>query len=172
MTTTQPISYGQLFTVYPKVNLDRQLIEVAVVTEQQGVSFRTGYVDYREDDFTDKIETPELVIKCKTNREQTVLERVVLLSKHRAPFVLNVSVKSYPRPDASVNQKYLQAMNEPGNPIQRLYTLLEQNPAEFPMIPADLIGGKLTHSQYDITKDGLVDLRSRVTHIINKPAAL
>lgn len=147
--------------MYPRVNFDRQLIEVAVVTDQQGVSFRTGYVGDNADDFTDKIETPELVIKCKTNREQTVLEKVVLLSKHRAPFEMTVSFKTYPRPDEAINRKYLQAMNEPGNITQRLFTLLEQNPREFPMIPADQIAGKLPGSS--ITKDGLVDLRSRVT---------
>jgi hypothetical protein len=88
MTGPIPITYCGLFTVYPIVTPSSNLLEkVLVVTDQTDVIVNKGHEGaLSELPFSDKITTPRLIVKCLTNREQTSLSRLILLSRDNLPF--------------------------------------------------------------------------------------
>jgi len=161
MASTAPINCGNLFSVSPQLNWQEQLTVATVATSHQGVNFRSGYVGEDKDtiDFTEKWDHPAMVIKCWTNDNKTVLKAVAIFSKYRVPFKLEI--ECYPPADPIINQKYLGVLNGSGG-IERAYTLLQVNPTEFPMIPAEQIRKILGVLRVQPFKNGDLDFRSEI----------
>lgn len=162
MAAVPPIRIDNLFTLTPQMNWQGQLTTASMTTHHQGVSCSSGYVGDNTEkdlvtDFTDKFDHPAMVVKWWTNQDKTVLKAVAIFSKYRVPFKLEI--ESYPPSDPVVNQKYLAALKDG---VDRVYTLLRENPAEFPMIPADQIRKALGPLRIQPYKNGDLDFRSEI----------
>lgn len=171
MTTIGAFHCLNLITFYPKEYL-RQLTEVVVETDQKNVQFSSGYVGDNSEkdlaaDFTDKVDIPDMVAKCWTNEDKTVLKAVAIFSKHRAPFEVIVKLKNIPPVDEAINRKYLDALSEPDG-ILRVFDLLKKHPDEHPMVAAADVVNRFGYPRI-IPERGLVNLRREVEYRVELP---
>jgi len=167
--TTGKVSYclGSMVAFYPKSDTNWQLIEVAVKTYQKNVRFISGYLggnspEESANDFTAMVDTDEMMAKCWTNEDKTVLKAVAVFSKHKAPFEVVVKMKNTPPIDNDLTQKYLKLLDEE-NGLQRAYSLLTQSPKEYPMVP---VAEMIQRFRYSATgsENGLVNLRQEIIY--------
>lgn len=171
MAAIPPIRIDNLFTVTPQMNWQGQLTTASMTTHHQNVCFSSGFVGDntekdRAADFTDKFDHPAMFVKWWTNQDKTVLKAVAVFSKYRVPFKLEI--ETYPPSDLAVNQKYLTALNEG---IDRVYTLLRENPTEFPMISADQVRKVLGPLRIQPYQNGYLDFRSEIHERKENPQA-
>ena len=171
MTTIGAFHCLDLIIFYPK-EYERQLTEVAVETYQKDVQFSSGYVGDNSEkdlatDFTDKVDIPEMVAKCWTNEDKTVLKAVAVFSKHKVPFEVVVKLKNIPPADEALNRKYLDVLDG-SEGLKHTYNLLKQNPGECPMVPVAEVIERFGYSRILPQKD-LVDLRREINYRVEMP---
>jgi hypothetical protein len=171
MTTIGAFRSLDLVTFYPK-EYERQLTEVVVETYQKDVQFSSGYAGDNSEkdlatDFTDKLDIPEMVAKCWTNEDRTVLKAVAVFSKHRVPFDVIVRFKHIPPADEALNRKYLDVLDG-SEGLQHTYELLKQNPGECPMVPADEVLKRFGYCRI-LPQNDLVDLRREINYRFEMP---
>jgi len=165
MATEAVFYYQNLFQLYNSIryNLqDSQEMYPAIVSSQEGCKLITGHVGDESEkdlptDFTDSIETPELLVKCWTNEDKTVLKAVAVFSKYRTPPPLN----------EALNQKYLNVLDQP-NGLQLAYDLLKENPRDNPLVPYAVVTKRVGGERAWIY-DGLVDLRRELKYRVKTP---
>jgi len=158
-----------MISFYPKFDTNWQLTEVVVETHQKNVRFISGYSGDKSpedlaNDFTEKVDIPEMVAKCWTNEDKTVLKAVAVFSKHKAPFEVVVKLKNSPPPDSALNRKYLEMLaGSKAKGLQLAHDLLTQNPGEYPMVPVnDVI--TCFGSSIIGPENGLVNLREEICY--------
>ena len=171
MAVVSSIRIDNLFILTPQMNWQGQLTLASISTSHQDVSFSSCFLGDNTEkdramDFTDKFDHPAMVVKWWTNQDKTVLKAVAVFSKYRVPFKLEI--ESYPPSDPTVNQKYLTALKEG---VDRVYTLLRENPTEFPMISAEQVRKTLGPLRIQPFKNGDVDFRSEIHDRKENPQA-
>jgi len=166
MSTTAIFRCGVHF--YSQVNQDNQLTQVVVRSPYQNVKFTSGYVNgatknSRADESAETVDLPQLMIRCWTNQDKTVLEAVDIQSKQKAPFEVVVTQKNTPPIDKKVNERYLDIFRkEMAHGFHAASAELKKNPTEFPMIPyeqLESVGYKCKLSSNDP-----VDFRAEVAY--------
>jgi len=165
MTT---IYANHLFTVSAEFNRELQLERATVKMHQKDISVSSGYVgdnteQDRAIDCSERWENRAVVVKYWANQEKTVLKAVAIFSKHAVPYnvTITVTIKNTPPINEAVNQKYLLELKGPES-VDRIYTLLQENPNEFPIIPVARVLEALGRTISLVSQDDLVDLRSEV----------
>ena len=166
MTSIGSFHCLNFLTVFPKLDQGWQLTEVTVVTDQKDVRFSSGYVGDKSakdcaEDYSEKIDIPEMLVKCWFNEDKTVLREVVVLSKHTAPFEVAVKLKNIPSVNEVLNRKYMDTLRREG--LERTYQLLQANRGEHPMIPIDEISQIFGHFGIP-PQNGLINLRKEVVY--------
>lgn len=160
-----------LITFSPKQN-EGQLTEVVVETYQKDVQFSSGYAGDNSEkdlatDFTDKVDIPQMVAKCWTNEDKTVLKAVAVFSKHKVRFDVVVRFKNLSPVDEALNRKYLDVLAG-SEGLQRTHELLKKNPGEHPMVPADEVFKRFGYSMV-LPKNDLINLRIEIIHRFELP---
>ncbi len=119
MTAIRPLHLGSVH-IYPYVSLTKQLTKVQVVSEVEGCTLISGVLDSeRYTDFFIKFSTPELIVKIQKDPASSLVKAIMIFSKHQAPFNVTLEIENHPPVDEGVNQKYLEVLNTPGNPLPR-----------------------------------------------------
>jgi hypothetical protein len=140
---------------------------------QKGPVVLSGYVGGEieknlSDDFTEKLDLKELVVKYWVNEDKSTLKTIALFSKHNtAPFFVHThsNVMHMPPNDDNMNNNYVQILKTEG--IDGAYRMLKDNPTEFPLIPRALLEGELGLIRTQVYPDGRVDFRKEVERRID-----
>jgi hypothetical protein len=171
MSTIGVFRCHNLLELYPNVS-DEQLVQVTAVTDQKDVKFSSGYLGDNSErdlatDFTDTVDIPEMLVKCWTNEDKTVLREVAIFSKHTAPFAAIMKQMNIPPFKEALNRKYLDVLDG-SEGLQHTYELLKQNPGEYPMVPVAEVIKRFGYSRI-LPQNDLVDLRREINYRVELP---